>query len=150
MDEDQIQEVEESSTPPGDGESQAAAFLSLENLIKNHLATIDKLQKDTRELQEAVTNILANDPTYKQHEEQAKEAARIKGNTKKEILKRPEVAHTAQKLKETQEELKDNRVTLSELLQEYQRQSGQNTLETEDGRVLEIVSTSKLVVRSAK
>lgn len=123
----------------------ATVSLNLESLIRGHLASIDKLRLQTKELNDTINNILANDSTYKQHLDAAKEATKVKSGTKSQIMKRPEVMQTVNKLNEARAELKDQQATLSDLLAEYQRTSGQDSIEMEDGRVKKIVFTAKLV-----
>ncbi len=124
---------------------QSTVYLSLENLIKSNLTTIDTLQKQYKEQKEMVDNVLENDQTYRQHLETAKEANNVKSATKQQIMKRPDVIRIAEKMKALKEEMKETQATLSDLLQEFQRVSGSNVIEREDGQILEIVSTSKLV-----
>lgn len=124
---------------------QSTVYLSLENLIKSNLTTIDTLQKQYKEQKEMIDNVLENDQTYRQHLEAAKEANNVKSGTKQQIMKRPDVARIAEKMKALKEETKETLATLSDLLQEFQRVSGSNVIEREDGQILEIVSTSKLV-----
>lgn len=126
-------------------QDNSTVYLSLENLIKSNLNTIDTLQKQFREQKEMVDNVLENDQTYRQHLEQAKEANNVKSSTKQQIMKRPDVVKIAEKMKSLREEIKETQATLSDLLQEFQRVSGSNIIEREDGQVLEIISVSKLV-----
>ncbi len=139
--------VTESTEEPEVSVDQSTVYLSLENLIRSNLTTIDTLQKQYREQKEMVDNVLENDQTYRQHLEQANEANKVKSGTKQQIMKRPDVIKIAEKMKGIKEEMKEVQATISDLLQEYQRLSGSNTIEREDGQILEIVSTSKLVKR---
>lgn len=139
--------VTENTEEPEVSVDQSTVYLSLENLIRSNLTTIDTLQKQYREQKEMVDNVLENDQTYRQHLEQANEANKVKSGTKQQIMKRPDVIKIAEKMKGIKEEMKEVQATISDLLQEYQRISGSNTIEREDGQILEIVSTSKLVRR---
>lgn len=139
--------VTESTEEPEVSVDQSTVYLSLENLIRSNLTTIGTLQKQYREQKEMVDNVLENDQTYRQHLEQANEANKVKSGTKQQIMKRPDVIKIAEKMKGIKEEMKEVQATISDLLQEYQRLSGSNTIEREDGQILEIVSTSKLVKR---
>lgn len=137
-------EVVETDTATGELTNEATVMLSLEGLIKNNLIALDKLQTDLKKNQEMITNVLASDQVYQQHDESLKEAQKVRNTTKSEIMKRPDVAQVNNKIKEMREELKEQRQTLSDLLQEYQKVSGNTEIETENG-LLEIVSTAKLV-----
>ncbi len=144
--EGEITSVDESPTVDfTTAEDQSTVFLSVENLIKSNLNTLDILQKQYREQKEMVDNVLENDQTYRQHLEAANEANKVKSATRQQVMKRPDVVKIAEKMKTMKEEMKETHATISDLLQEYQRVSGSNVIEREDGQVLEIVSTSKLV-----
>lgn len=143
--------VEEATTlaTPTDGESQAELIVSLTNLINANLAEIETLERDMSKQKEMIDSVLENDSTYRDHAEKAKEAARIKSNTKVEILKRPDVKHVVEKLKELKENVKETREELSNYIQEYAQVSGQNYFEAQDGTIQEIFYVAKLRKKSA-
>lgn len=136
---------ETSSQPMSATENAATVSLSLENLIRGHLGTLEKLKVQVAEQTDMLNNVLANDPTYKQHEEDAKKATKVKTATKAEIMKRPEVMQVSNKIKAAREEQKEQQQTLSELLAEYQRTTGLDSIEMEDGKIKKIVTTARLV-----
>ncbi|MEO6691161.1 MAG: hypothetical protein ABIO44_02365 [Saprospiraceae bacterium] len=125
-------------------QSQAELVISLTNLINANLVEIDSIEKELARHKEMIDSVLDNDSTYKKHAEDAKEASRIKGNTKKEIFKRADVKHVVEKLTELKENLTDTRGELSNYIQEYATASGQNYFEAEDGTIQEIVYIAKL------
>ncbi|MBI2601275.1 hypothetical protein HYW42_04975 [Candidatus Daviesbacteria bacterium] len=129
-------------------DSGATVIINLEGLIKNHITGIANLKEEIKKHKEIIDDILSNDPTYKDHAEKAKEAARIKTATKNQILKQPHAADTAEKLKSMRSELKEQQDALSDYLGEYQKLSGVNEIEGDDGEVREIVYVAKLVKRS--
>ena len=128
---------------PQNGE--AIVLTNLESLIKSNISQIDKLGDEIKKQTEMINSVLENDEIYVNHTEAAKEAARIKGNTKSEILKRPDVSHVVEKLKNLKSEQKELRESLSSYLQEFQRLSGSNEIEGEDGQVRQIVYNAKLI-----
>jgi len=142
-------QIEEEVVTPADNEvsvevseepqSAAELVVSLTNLIE-----IGNIEEEMSKHKEMVDTVLDNDATYKQHAEAAKEASRIKTNTKKEIFKRPDVKHVVEKLNELKENLADTREELSNYIQEYATTSGQNYFEAEDGSIQEIVYVAKL------
>jgi len=134
-----------SETTSAPSENQASVSLSLENLIRGHLSTIERLKKEIGEHTDTLNNVLANDPTYAQHEEEAKKAIKQKTATKAEVMKRPDVMQVNSKIKAAREDIKEQAQTLSELLAEYARSTGLDSIETEDGKVKKIVMTAKLV-----
>ena len=121
----------------------------IEEMIKTHTSQIDSLKKEASELKGITDDILLNEETFQKHDKIAKEAARIRSNTKKEILKRPDVADKSNKLKALKSEQKELKEGLSDYLREYHRLSGSNEIEGEDGEVREIIYTAKLVRRSS-
>ena len=134
------------NTPNND----AVLLVKIEEMIKTHTAQIDELQEEITKHRDMVNDIFANDETFQEHDKVAKEAARIRTNTKKEITKRPDVADLANKLKSLKSEQSELKGGLSDYLREYQRLSGSNEIEGEDGEIREIVFVAKLVKRSSK
>ncbi len=128
----------------------AEVILNLESLIKNHDANIEKLKIELKKHKEMLADILANDPTYKLHEQKAKEANKVKLMTRMQILKRPDSADLVNKMKNIQSEIKELSASLSDYLREYARLSGSNEIEGEDGEVREIVYVAKLVKKKSK
>ncbi len=130
--------------------NNAVLLVKIEEMIKTHLAQIDELQEEITKHRDMVNDIFANDETFQEHDKLAKEAARIRTNTKKEITKRPDVAGLANKLKSLKSEQKELKEGLSDYLREYQRLSGSNQIEGEDGEMREIVFVAKLVKKTSK
>jgi hypothetical protein len=132
------------------GSDQAAAMLSLEELIKNHIDSIDKLKDELKQSREMFEDSFNNNPTYKEHVENVKEVSKLKNSVKQQIAKQPSVATLEQKVKDIRFDINEKAKTLSDLLQDYKEQTGATSIETRNGQVLEIVSTSKLVRRNSK
>lgn len=142
MDEDAKQE-----TPAADG-SDAVLLVRIGEMIKTHISQIDTLAEDISKRKEMIDDIFGNDETYQEHDKIAKEAAKVRSATKKQIAKRADVADLSNKLTELKSEQSDLKNGLSDYLREYQRLSGSNEIEGEDGEIREIVSTMKLVKKS--
>ena len=92
-----------------------------------------------------LTDILANDPTYKETTDKAKEVAKEKAKAKANILQQPTAHDLAFKVKDSRIEIKQLSLELSGFLTEYQKLTGSNEFESEDGEIRRIVSTAKLV-----
>lgn len=129
---------------------EAIVLQNLESLIKGNISQVDKLTSELRQHKEMIDSVFDNDSTYKAHSDAAKEAARIKAATKNEILKRPEVSHVNEKMKAVKSEMQEIKDSLSSYLQEYQRLSGSNEIEGEDGQLRQIVYTAKLIKSSSR
>ncbi len=130
--------------------SDAALLVKIEEMIKTHMSQIAELGEEATKYKDMLDDIFVNDETYQEHDKLAKEAARIRTNTKKEIMKRPDAADLALKLKSVKSQQKELKEGLSDYLREYQRLSGSNEIEGEDGEIREIVFVAKLVKRSPK
>lgn len=143
MDEDQAQTLPITSS----NDSSANVILNLEEMIKSHLSSLDRLTEELKKHQGMLDDIFLNDPTFKDHSEKAKEASKIKSATKQQILKQPQVADLATKVKNLRSEAKEIKDALSDYLQEYRRMSGATEIE-HNGEVREIVYVAKLVNRS--
>lgn len=141
------EEVEELDVPASAGD-QASALLNLEELIKNHIETIGKLKLELKQQREMFEDSFNNNPTYREHMEKVKDVTKAKNSVRQEISKQPSVATLAQKIKDLRFDLNEQSKTLSDLLQDYREQTGATQIETRDGKILEIVSTSKLVRRN--
>lgn len=131
-------------------ETAAELLANLESTIKEHIVTINKSKSELKKLKEMLSDMFVNDPTYQEHDKLAKEAAKVRSKTKSELLKQPAAADLNSKIKELSSELKDAQNALSDYLREYQRLSGSNEIEDEEGQVLEIVYVAKLVKRSSR
>ncbi len=152
MDENNTQDEPTTDLAPSPGGDQNGAqiIISLEGMIKNHVSSIDRLTEEMKKHNDMLKDIFANDQTYQSHLEQAKEASRVKNATKQQILKQPQAADLTNKVKSMRSELKELKGALSDYLKEYQRLTGVNEIEGEDGQVREIVYEAKLVKRSDK
>lgn len=131
-------------------DDSAEVLKNLESLIKTAITGLDQKKAEERKLQEMVTSFLTQDGTYQEHEKAAKEANRIKNATKSQLLKQPSVAANLSKAKELKSEIKETQDGLSDYLREYQRMSGSNEIEDDNGEVRDIVYAAKLVKRSSK
>src|SRR3989344_9121903 len=129
---------------------QALLVKRLEEMVKNHISSIDQLRKELTEQRDMLKSSFENDSTYQEHDQTAKEAAKVKSKTKQEILKRPEVAIIADKVKSLNDELRELNSALSDYLSEFQRASGLNQIEGEDGEIREIIFVAKLAPKPQK
>lgn len=145
MDDNNSDQLPTVSEAPKDGE----VLINMEGMIKNYIASIDKLSDEAKKLKEMLDDIFANDPVYQEHLEKAKEATKLKTATKLQILKQPQAADLNEKIKSLKSQIKESQESLSDYLQEYQRMSGVNEIEGEDGEVREIIYTAKLVKKSS-
>lgn len=125
-------------------QSTSDILINMESMIKTHMSALDKLQEEMKKHKEMLDDIFKNDPTYQEHSEKAKEAAKIKQNTKAQILKQAQAAELNGKVKSFKSQIKETQDALSDYLQEYARMAGVNEIEGEDGEVREIVYVASL------
>lgn len=147
IDAEVLEEVTQVALEPGAKNSEI--LLNMESLIKGHVSTIDKLSVEAKKIKEMLDDIFSNDPTYQEHDKAAKEAGRVKQNTKAQILKQPQAADLDKKFKDLRGELKENQASLSDYLQEYARMSGVNEIEGDDGEMREIIYSARLIKKSS-
>lgn len=139
----------ETVASPVDGD-QSTVLLSLVELIKTNIDNMDKLQLELRKHREMFEDSFNNDPVYREHTEKVKEVTKAKSATKQQIMKQPSVMQLSNQIKSMRQEIKERQASLSDYLQEYQRLTGATEIETNNGDILRIVNSSKLVKESAK
>lgn len=147
MDNQENQKVDQSVEQPSDND--AILLVRIEEMIKTHMSQIDELQEQISKRKEMLDDIFVNDETYQEHDKIAKEAATIRSKTKQQIMKRSDAAELFNKVRDLKSEQSELREGLSDYLREYQRLSGSNEIEGNDGEIREIVYTAKLVKRSS-
>lgn len=152
MDSQSADDTTQDVTPIVNGEvteatevNQGTILVDMEGMIKNYIAANDRLQQEAKKLKEMLDDIFNNDPVFAEHDKVAKDAAQLKAKTRAEILKRPQAKELNEKIKEMKNEIKENQGALSDYLQEYQRLSGVNEIEADDGTIYEIKGTMKPV-----
>jgi hypothetical protein len=141
--------IEETPTTTA-GDNDATVLLSLEEMIKNNIATIEKLNTELKEKRHMFVDAFQNDPTYKEHEDKAKEANVVKLGTKQQILKQPAMMQMAEKIKSMSADVKERKASLSDYLLEYQRLTQATTIEDLEGNVREIQNSATAIKRSSK
>lgn len=144
----EVEETEVVAEPEAVGD--AAVLLNLEEMIKNYIVSLDKLREEKKKLQEMFDDSFVNNPTYRENAEKAKEALKVKATTRQQIASQPAVIAIAQKVKGLSADIKESQNSLSDYLLEYQRMTGANEIEDNDGQIREIINSAKLIKRSAK
>ena len=140
----EIQEGEVVNDSTSDSDA-ATTILDLTGLINSHISQITRLKTEAGKFKEMLDDIFVSDPVYQEHDKAAKEAAKIRANTKKQILKQPQAADLTAKVQELRNQIKERNQELSDYLQEYARSTGTSSFETEDGQVKQIIYTARLV-----
>jgi len=128
-----------------DNQQTLKTVTNLTALINGHIAGLDRERENLGKTNEMLTDILANDPAYKEANDKAKEISKEKGKAKANILQQTTAHDLAFKIKDSRIEIKQLSLELSGFLTEYQKLTGSNEFEAEDGEIRQIVSTAKLV-----
>lgn len=116
-----------------------------ESAIRVNIAKIERLREEIKPQNEMLNSYLEGDEPYAQLIELAKEASQKKSARKKELLSTENGQQLNNKVNTMKEELKEALDALSHHLREYQRMTGLNEFEGEDGELRQIVYTAKLV-----
>ncbi len=132
------------------GSDEAAIVISLDELIQNHIESIAKLRTELKDHREMYEDSFENDPVYRENSEKVKEVTKAKLSVKKQIGSQPSVALLAQKVKDLRIDLSEKNKTLSDLVADYKEKTGATQIETRDGKIMEIVSSVKLVKKNSK
>ncbi|KUK84138.1 MAG: hypothetical protein XD98_0158 [Microgenomates bacterium 39_6] len=124
------------------------SFLALERKIRRTHNLIKDAKDKLKEQRDIFKDAFENDSVYQDHQAKYDEARSTLSATKKQILKDPAVAAMEEKVKEMRLAIRQLQDSLSSDLQQYQSLTGEKVIETDEGRLMEIVSKAKLVRRS--
>ena len=116
-----------------DNQQTLKTVTNLTALINGHIAGLDRERENLGKTNEMLTDILANDPAYKEANDKAKEISKEKGKAKANILQQTTAHDLAFKIKDSRIEIKQLSLELSGFLTEYQKLTGSNEFEAEDG-----------------
>lgn len=145
-----IEETEDTGVKEPEVVGDAAILLNLEEMIKNYIQSLEKLREEKKKHQEMFEDSFVNNPVYRENAEKAKEALKVKATTRQQIASQPSVIALGQKIKDIGRDLKERQIALSDYLLEYQRLTGANEIEDNEGQIREIINSAKLIKRSAK
>jgi hypothetical protein len=148
---EEIVEAEVVETTTNDSSTNnATVLLSLEEMIKNNIAAIDKLSAELKEKRHMFTDMFQNDATFKEHEDQARGAKLLLQQTKQQILKQPAALQMGEQIKSMAADLKERKAATSDYLLEYQRLTNATTIEDLEGNVREIQNSATAVKKTTK
>ncbi len=143
------EEAMDNQNESSDG-NQATVLLNLEDLIKKHISSLDRLRNELKQNREMYDDTFINNETFRVNSEKAKEANKVKSQTRQSIANQPAVISLASKVKDLRMDIKERQSALSDYLQEYQRMTGATEIEGEDGQIREIVNNISLRKRSGE
>jgi len=125
-------------------------IIEITSIVKRYIGDIEKLKANIKAEKEMYDSSFENDAKYSESSEKAKQAARELHAIKQTVTKQPAVEASVAKLRELKDELKDMQDALSGYLQQYQKISGTNVIEGDDGTLRQIVHIYKLIKKSSK
>lgn len=128
---------------------QVELLLNLENLIKRHISSIEKLQDELKKHKEMVDGNFEGSEAFRAHSENVKKATKERNGVREQIVKQPGVMMLIDKVKNMKQEMKEMRMALSDYLNEYQRISGLTEIQDENGEFREIINTAKAIKRGS-
>lgn len=131
-----------------DSDNAAKNLLNIESLVKSHDQRLDVLSKELRTHKEMLDAVLDNDEEYKTAATEASKYTKLKTIAKQKVLKRSESVTLVEKIKDSQAQVKELRVALSDYLAQYVTLSGLNQIEGSDGVLRTIVYSAKLVKKA--
>lgn len=126
-------------------ENKVATLLNIESLINSASSKLNDLSYEAKEHKAMLDEILENNAEFQEAEKEAKKQAKLRATARQKALSIPAAKTTIDKLKETQTQLKELKIALSDYLSQYVSLSGTNQIEGPDGVVRQIIYTAKLV-----
>ncbi|MDD4106653.1 MAG: hypothetical protein PHX84_01740 [Candidatus Shapirobacteria bacterium] len=126
-------------------ENQALNIINTESLINTANARLNDLTYEAKEYKAMLDEILESDTEFQEIDKEAKKQAKLRATARQKALNTPGAKTNIDKLKETQSQLKEVKIALSDYLAQYVKISGSNQIEGPDGVVRRIIYTAKLV-----
>jgi len=131
-----------------DSNNTAKNLLNIESLVNSHDQRLDTLSKELKTHKEMLNDILDNNEEYKNAATEASKYSKLKTIAKQKVLKSSEALTLVEKIKDSQAQVKELKVALSDYLAQYVTLSGSNQIEGLDGVLRTIVYTAKLVKKA--
>lgn len=141
-DEQKIEDAEVVDAPRG-----SMTIVELTALINRYEADMKKMRDNLKIQSGMLRDAVEGDAAYHELDMQSKELNKKKTAIKQNVMKTVAMEAVVAKIEEYKGELNDAKEMLSGYLEEYQRVSGTNIIEGENGEIREIVPVYKLVKR---
>lgn len=141
-DEQPVEDGEIVNTPRG-----SMTIVELTTLINRYEADMKKMRDNLKIQSGMLRDAVEGDAAYHELDMQSKDLNKKKTAIKQNVMKTPAMEAVVAHIEEYKSELSDAKEMLSGYLEEYQRVSGTNIIEGENGEIREIVPVYKLVKR---
>lgn len=129
------------------GATSSMNVIELTAIINRYAADIDKVKGSLKEKSAMFKDAFEGDAKYHEQDMKVKDLNKLKNAEKQRILKTPAMEALTAQVNDLKMEVKDMQDLLSGYLEQYQKVSGTNVIETEEGEIREIVPMFKLVKR---
>ncbi|OGK62278.1 hypothetical protein A3K21_01595 [Candidatus Roizmanbacteria bacterium RIFOXYC1_FULL_38_14] len=129
------------------GATSSMSIIDLTAIINRYVLDIDKVKGTMKEKSLMFKDAFENDAEYHEQNIKVKDLSKLKNAAKQRILKQPAMEALTAQINDLKLELKDMQDMLSGYLEQYQKTSGTNIIETENGVIREIIPVFKLVKR---
>lgn len=126
-------------------ENQSQNIINIESLINTANSRLNDLTYESKEYKAMLDEILESDSEFKEVDKEAKKQTKLRTLARQKALNTPGAKTNIDKLKETQAQLREVKIALSDYLAQYVKISGTNQIEGPDGVVRRIIYTAKLV-----
>lgn len=126
----------------------AQNLINIESLINSHDSKLQTLGNELKAEKNMLQNLLENDKEYSEAAKEAAKYNKLKTLAKSKVFQHPEAKDLVEKIKGSQEQLKELKVALSDYLSQYVTLSGSNQFEGLDGVLRQIIYTAKLVKKA--
>lgn len=122
-------------------------MIELTAIINRYVGDIDKVKTTLKEKNSMFKDAFENDAEFHEQTIKIKDLSKVRNGAKQRILKQPAMEALTAQINDQKSELKDMQDMLSGYLEQYQKVSGTNIIETENGQIREIVPVYRLVKR---
>lgn len=122
-------------------------MIELSTIINRYAADIEKVKNNLKDKNAMFKDGFENDAEYHEQSLKIKELNKVRNGAKQRIMKQPSMEALTAQINDMKGELKDMQDMLSGYLEQYQKVSGTNIIETEEGEIREIVPQYRLIKR---
>ena len=130
--------------------SDTSVMLETESVIKRYLRQISELGEQIREKSSQFKDSFSNDAEFHTVDTEVKEIQKKLKKAKDKVTNLASSKQMSQEIKDLRDDLKNAKEILSTYLQKYVTETGLNTIETDEGKVLKIVPVYKLEAEKTK
>lgn len=128
-----------------DQNQTATTLISVESMIKSLSDRLAKLKEEAKEQRAIFKSVFDNNDDYQKIDQRVKDINQQKKKLKSQLLSQSSATSAKEKLDATKDQIREANQALSDYLAQYVTLSGTNQLEMDEGKMMRIVYTAKLV-----